>query len=136
MLPMMMLRTRVTLASGLLLTRLPLRFVGKEVYRGVCRLSTTKVDSLGIMCAMEIHTLYQFETCPFCARVRRFLIESGLSVPMKDVQRDPAARRELVEGGGSGMVPCLRIERDGAVTWLYESLDIIEYLRNRLPQRA
>jgi hypothetical protein len=26
-------------------------------------------------------------------------------------------------------VPCLRIERDGEVTWLYESLDIIAYLR-------
>jgi hypothetical protein len=29
-------------------------------------------------------------------------------------------------------VPCLRIERDGKVRWLYESLDIIEYLREQL----
>jgi glutathione S-transferase len=29
-------------------------------------------------------------------------------------------------------VPCLRIETDGAVSWLYESLDIIEYLRQQI----
>ena len=85
---------------------------------------------------MEKHTLYHFETCPFCARVRRFLDENQLTLAMKDVQRDPEAYRELVAGGGSGMVPCLRIERDSGVTWLYESLDIIEYLRKRMPARA
>jgi glutathione S-transferase len=85
---------------------------------------------------MESHLLYQFDSCPFCARVRSFLREHELSLPMKDTQRDASAYRELVEGGGSGMVPCLRIERDGEVRWLYESLDIIEYLRQRLlPER-
>lgn len=81
---------------------------------------------------METYTLYQFDTCPFCMRVRRFLAASGLELPTKDVQRDPSAYRELIEGGGSGMVPCLRIERDGEVRWLYESLDIIDYLQRRL----
>ncbi len=88
------------------------------------------------MGAMENLTLYQFETCPFCARVRKFLAEHSMTLAMKDVQRDPAAHRELMAGGGSGMVPCLRIERDGVVSWLYESLDIIEYLRKRLPAAA
>jgi glutathione S-transferase len=40
-------------------------------------------------------------------------------------------RRELVEGGGRATVPCLRIERDGEVHWLYESRDIIDYLRRQ-----
>jgi glutathione S-transferase len=73
--------------------------------------------------------LYHSETCPFCHRVRRFMAQTGIDLPLKDVNRDPAARRELQEGGGSAMVPCLRIERDGEVRWLYESLDIVDYLR-------
>ena len=43
--------------------------------------------------------------------------------------RDPTAFRELLMGGGRATVPCLRIEDDaGAVRWLYESNDIVEYL--------
>jgi glutathione S-transferase len=77
----------------------------------------------------EKYVLYQYESCPFCYRVRRFLAETGLTVEMRDTLRDPQARRELIEGGGRPTVPCLRIERDGEVEWLYESLDIIDYLR-------
>jgi glutaredoxin len=77
----------------------------------------------------EHYTLYQFESCPYCARVRRYIAEAGLDIPLRDTLRDPAARSELIQGGGDSMVPCLRIERDGQVRWLYESLDIIAYLR-------
>jgi glutathione S-transferase len=84
----------------------------------------------------EQYTLYQFESCPFCARVRRFMAEAGLDLPVKDTLRDPAARAELIAGGGNSMVPCLRIERDGEVRWLYESLDIIAYLRDHAAPAA
>lgn len=84
----------------------------------------------------ERYTLYQYDSCPFCARVRRYLAEAGIDMPMKDTLRDPAARQELIEGGGSSMVPCLRIERDGAVWWMYESLDIIAYLREHAAAAA
>lgn len=77
----------------------------------------------------ESYVLYQYDSCPFCQRVRRFLAEAGLSLPLKDTLRDSEARRELLVGGGDTQVPCLRIERDSGVTWLYESLDIIAYLR-------
>jgi glutathione S-transferase len=77
----------------------------------------------------EQYTLYQYDSCPFCHRVRRFIAERGIPVAIRDTLRDPQARRELIEGGGRSMVPCLRIERDGEVTWMYESLDIIDYLR-------
>ena len=73
--------------------------------------------------------LYHSETCPYCHRVRRFMAETGIELPLKDVNRDPEARRDLIAGGGSAMVPCLRIEEGGSVRWLYESLDIIDYLR-------
>ena len=76
-------------------------------------------------------TLYQDPTCPFCRRVLAFLDQIEKTVPMRDTLRDVEAYRELVVGGGRGTVPCLRI-RDGETgeTWLYESLDIINYLQN------
>ncbi|MEQ8859842.1 MAG: glutaredoxin [Pseudomonadales bacterium] len=77
----------------------------------------------------ERHVLYQYASCPFCHRVRQFLESQGIDVELRDTLGDPAARRELVLGGGQGMVPCLRIERAGEVRWLYESMDIIDYLR-------
>ena len=78
---------------------------------------------------MEQYLLYESPICGFCQRVRRFLDQAGIHVEGRDTLRDPEARRELIAGGGRATVPCLRIERDGQVTWLYESLDIIEYLR-------
>lgn len=73
--------------------------------------------------------LYKSQFCPYCMRVTRYVEQAGIELPEKDVNRDPDARRELIAGGGRSMVPCLRIEEDGQVRWLYESLDIIEYLR-------
>jgi glutaredoxin len=79
----------------------------------------------------ERYTLYLYDSCPYCARVKRYLAEAGLVIAMKDTLRDPQARGELIAGGGSSMVPCLRIDRDGGTRWLYESLDIIAYLREQ-----
>lgn len=78
----------------------------------------------------ERHVLYQYATCPFCMRVRQFLNQAGIEVEMRDTLRDPRARAELLAGGGRFTVPCLRIERDGETIWLYESLDIIAYLKD------
>jgi glutathione S-transferase len=80
----------------------------------------------------ESYVLYHYDGCPFCARVQRFLASRGITMPMRDILLDPAARRELVSGGGRPTVPCLKVTRtDGSVQWLYESLDIIEYLKQR-----
>ncbi len=39
--------------------------------------------------------------------------------------------RDLMKGGGKTQVPCLRIESgDGQVEWMYESDDILSYVRN------
>lgn len=75
-------------------------------------------------------SLYQYEACPFCVKVRRFLRSSAIEVPLRDAKADPA-RSELLQGGGKLQVPCLRIEeKGGGVRWLYESSDIIAYLKN------
>jgi len=77
----------------------------------------------------ESYTLYHFPSCGYCARVRRFLEESDLEMDMRNIHADPQALFDLRTGGGSTTVPCLRIQRGSDVRWLYESLDIIEYLR-------
>lgn len=77
--------------------------------------------------------LFQDPWCPFCRRVTNYLDSNRHSLPMRDVAQDQSAFRELVDGGGRGTVPCLRISRDdGSVEWLYESMDIIEFLRTKL----
>ena len=80
---------------------------------------------------VETYHLFQYESCPFCYLVRRFLEATGIELELKDTLLDADARRELVECGGSSSVPCLRIQRGAQVQWLYESLDIIEYLKLR-----
>ena len=81
----------------------------------------------------EQYTLYQYDSCPFCFMVRRFLASKGIEIPMRDTLRDRDAHRELVEGGGRATVPCLKIEDEhGAVRWMYESVDIMGYLNEKL----
>jgi glutathione S-transferase len=76
-------------------------------------------------------SLYEFASCPYCARVRGFLAELGETVELRDVANDRSRLLELVGATGSQMVPCLRIEKpEGEVEWMRESADIIEYLRD------
>lgn len=82
--------------------------------------------------ALQGHALYQFEACPFCVKVRRFLRGAGISLPVCDAKQE-AYRKELLAGGGKVQVPCLRIEKEGgAVRWLYESDEIISYLKEKI----
>ncbi|AXA26166.1 glutaredoxin family protein [Pseudomonas putida] len=75
--------------------------------------------------------LYQFHACPFCVKTRRALHRLNVPVALRDAKNDPQHRQALQEGGGRVKVPCLRIEEDGKVTWMYESKDIIGYLEKR-----
>jgi glutaredoxin len=81
--------------------------------------------------------LYQFKTCPFCIKVRQEMRRLSLNIEFRDAQHDAGNKSALVEGGGSGMVPCLRItEENGDSRWMYESSDIIAYLRERFGSNA
>lgn len=77
-------------------------------------------------------TLYQLPSCLFCWRVRFAAWRLGVALPMRNLMLNPSAHSELVEGGGRMQVPCLRIEEQGGVRWLYESADIIAYLKKRV----
>ena len=81
----------------------------------------------------EQYILYQYDSCPYCRRVRQFLDGVDMRVPMRDILLDREAYVDLIRGGGKGTVPCLRIERDtGDVEWLYESADIVEHINAQL----
>jgi len=75
--------------------------------------------------------LYQYKTCPFCIKVRQEMRRLALNVELRDARNDAGHREALLAGGGRAMVPCLRIEEQGNSRWLYESGDIVEYLRGR-----
>lgn len=77
-------------------------------------------------------SLYYFDGCPYCARVRSAIDRLGLDVELRDIQRDSAHRRDLVEATGRQTVPCLRIDRPEGTRWMHESLDIVRYLESEI----
>lgn len=70
------------------------------------------------------YTLYYKKTCPYCQKVLSFMKENDIEMPLVDILEGSNAD-ELIKIGGKRQVPCLII--DGKP--LYESGDIIEYLR-------
>jgi glutaredoxin len=77
-------------------------------------------------------SIYQFKACPFCVKVRRELKRHSLNIELRDAQNNAAIKAELTNEGGRHKVPCLRIEKpDNSVEWMYESNDIIAYLKNQ-----
>jgi glutathione S-transferase len=79
------------------------------------------------------HQLYYFSTCPYCIIVRLALWWLGLKMPLKDILFPPGNNADLIAGGGKSQVPCLRIEKeDGDILWMYESAEIIRYLKMEL----
>jgi len=75
--------------------------------------------------------LYHYPGCLFCTRVHYTIKRLNLTLPLRDIRADPAARQELLAGGGRGMVPCLRIPTENGHRWLYESSDISHYLKQQ-----
>lgn len=75
--------------------------------------------------------LYQFNACPFCVKVRRHLHRLNVPVKLVEASQGTPGREELLSQGGKKQVPCLRIESEQGVQWLYESSAIIEYLDGR-----
>ena len=76
----------------------------------------------------ETYQLFKTDLCGFCYRVRAFLDQYGIEVPLRDTNTDAAAFRELLENTGRTTVPCLRIQRGDEVEWMFESMDIMRYL--------
>ena len=76
--------------------------------------------------------LYQYQTCPFCIKVRQEISRLSLDIKRIDAQHEGADRQALLKGGGQTKVPCLKItDKAGKTQWLYDSEKIIAYLRGR-----
>ena len=74
--------------------------------------------------------LYHFDGCPYCAKTRSVIDTLGLNIELRNIRTNPQNRIDLQNGGKKTQVPCLRIEdSNGDVKWLYESGDIIKFLR-------
>ena len=78
---------------------------------------------------IENHSMYHYSSCPFCFRVRISMTKLGIDMEMRDIHQSSEHHDALKKGGGSAMVPCLRIEKEGESQWLYESADIVDYLQ-------
>jgi glutaredoxin len=81
--------------------------------------------------------LYQFNTCPFCIKVRQEMRRLSLPIEKRDAQHHVANRDELLQGSGATKVPCLKItEANGQVRWLQDSNAIVAHLRDRFDTSA
>jgi glutaredoxin len=80
---------------------------------------------------IEALSLYYYDSCPFSQMTLKALKQTGLDVELRNIQRQPHYRSELIKQGGRAQVPCLRLDlADGKTTWLYESRDIIHFMRS------
>jgi glutaredoxin len=76
--------------------------------------------------------LYQFNTCPFCIKVRQEMRRLSLPIEKRDAQHHVANREELLQSSSATKVPCLKItEPNGETRWLQDSKVIVDYLRTR-----
>jgi glutaredoxin len=82
-------------------------------------------------------TLYQFNTCPFCIKVRQEMRRLSLPIEKRDAQHNSVNRDELQHGSGASKVPCLKItDSNGQARWLQDSNAIVTYLRERFTASA
>jgi len=88
----------------------------------------TPTEQIRVQSLFNGLSLYQFRACPFCVKTRRAIHALGVDIELCDINKEIKHREELEQGGGRVKVPCLRIEENNEVRWLYESSEIIEYL--------
>ena len=70
--------------------------------------------------------LYIMETCPYCKKVMSFMDEKGIKYNKIDIS-EKSAEDALIQAGGKRQVPFF-VDKDRNIQ-MYESLDIIEYLK-------
>jgi len=84
---------------------------------------------------IENHSLYYYASCPFCFRVQITMTKLGIDIEKRNIHQGDQHFEDLKQEGGSSMVPCLRIDKEGEAQWMYESADIINYLEQNFQQK-
>ncbi|MFS8541123.1 MAG: glutaredoxin family protein [Tissierellales bacterium] len=67
-------------------------------------------------------TIYTSNTCAYCVAAKEYLQEKGISYTEKNINQDPAARKELMQMGHMG-VPVLLIDGEEVVGFNKEKID-------------
>ena len=70
--------------------------------------------------------LYEFESCPYCRKVREVLSELDLEYVARTCARGSATRETVIARGGKSQYPYLVDPNTGRE--MYESDDIVAYL--------
>lgn len=83
------------------------------------------------MAYLENHQLYYKKNCPYCVKVLRFMEDNAITLDLRNTL-EPGNQDDLIRIGGKKQVPCLVINGRA----LYESDDIISYLREKTPANA
>ncbi len=66
--------------------------------------------------------IYTSNTCSYCVAAKEYLKENGISYTEKNIQQDPAARKELMSMGHMG-VPVLIIDGEEVVGFNKPKID-------------
>ena len=74
--------------------------------------------------------LYYSAFCFFCQKVLMFMRKNNIELETRSTS-ERTHYETLAKGGGRTQVPCLLIQSDSEPVWMYESDDIINYLRER-----
>ncbi len=92
----------------------------------------TPAGQAGVDADTATMALYHYDSCMYCARVRKAIGALGLNIELRDIMHERERYRELATLGGRTTVPCLKIgKNDDDGQWMYESADIIAYLVKR-----
>ncbi len=78
--------------------------------------------------------LYIKTGCPYCIRVIEANTTINAPLNLLNISEKSALRAELIEKGGKTQVPFLEDTDNGVL--MYESLDIIEYLKKQFGNGA
>lgn len=73
-------------------------------------------------------SLYRFDGCPWCERVRAAIADLELDIEERDVRANREHAGALQEALGRGTVPVLRTDSVDGTEWLAESKDIVTHL--------
>jgi glutathione S-transferase len=79
---------------------------------------------------MSSYALYYYDQCPFCQMVLREMRKTDVQIELMNTLTNPQNRQDLIQGGGKGTVPCLKITtEEGRESWMYESGDIAQFIK-------
>ena len=77
--------------------------------------------------------LYHYDGCYFSAKVKKAITVLKLKIELRDILANTKHGEILLKHGGKTTVPCLYLgeTNERPDTWMYESDDIIRYLREK-----